>query len=73
MKKEEILRVISEAVEQEVTEDSKIADLGLDSLDTVEMMLEIEEKFNITIPDNDFEKFVTVGDIVKYLEEKSLL
>ncbi len=54
----------------EVKEDSKFAeDLGADSLDIVELVMAIEEKFDIEIPDADAEKIVTVGDAIKYIED----
>ena len=46
-------------------------DLGADSLDTVELVMEFEKAFNIQIPDEDAEKISTVGDAVKYLTEKA--
>ena len=46
-------------------------DLGADSLDTVELVMEFEKAFNLQIPDEDAEKIATVGDAVKYLSEKS--
>jgi acyl carrier protein len=45
-------------------------DLGADSLDTVELIMEFEKEFNLTIEDSDAEKIQTVGDVVKFLEEK---
>jgi acyl carrier protein len=45
-------------------------DLGADSLDTVELVMEFEKAFNIQIPDEDAEKIGTVGDAVKYLTGK---
>ncbi len=54
----------------EVKEDSKfVEDLGADSLDVVELVMALEEKFDIEIPDSDAEKITTVGDAVKYIEE----
>jgi acyl carrier protein len=50
---------------------SFIDDLGADSLDTVELVMAFEEEFGIEIPDEDAEKITTVGDAVKYIEEKS--
>ena len=44
-------------------------DLGADSLDTVELIMEFEKEFNISIPDEAAEKIVTVGDSVKYLQD----
>ncbi|MBR5611368.1 MAG: acyl carrier protein [Bacteroidales bacterium] len=45
-------------------------DLGADSLDTVELIMEFEKAFNITIPDDAAEEISTVGDAIKYVEEK---
>ncbi len=54
----------------EVKEDSKfVEDLGADSLDVVELVMALEEKFDIEIPDTDAEKIVTVADAIKYIEE----
>ena len=44
-------------------------DLGADSLDTVELIMELEKEFNVTIPDDQAEKISTVGDALKYIEE----
>jgi len=46
-------------------------DLGADSLDTVELIMEFEKEFDISIPDEDAENIATVGDAFKYLQEKS--
>jgi acyl carrier protein len=57
---------------EEVTpEASFIDDLGADSLDTVELVMAFEEEFGIEIPDEDAEKITTVGEAVKYIDEKS--
>ena len=48
-----------------------IDDLGADSLDTVELVMALEEEFGIEIPDEDAEKIQTVGDVQKYIEEHS--
>jgi acyl carrier protein len=45
-------------------------DLGADSLDTVELIMEFEKEFEISIPDEDAEKIGTVGDAITYIEEK---
>jgi acyl carrier protein len=45
-------------------------DLGADSLDTVELVMEFEKAFNIQIPDEDAEKISTVGDAINYLKSK---
>lgn len=50
---------------------SFIDDLGADSLDTVELVMALEEEFGIEIPDEDAEKMTTVGDAMKYIEEKA--
>jgi acyl carrier protein len=50
---------------------SFINDLGADSLDTVELIMEFEKTFNITIDDTDAEKIQTVGDAVTYLSSKT--
>ena len=50
---------------------SFINDLGADSLDTVELIMEFEKSFNITIHDSDAEKIQTVGDAVSYLQSKT--
>lgn len=46
-------------------------DLGADSLDTVELIMEFEKEFDITIPDAEAEKISTVGDAISYIEEHS--
>ena len=46
-------------------------DLGADSLDTVELVMAFEEEFGVEVPDEDAEKLQTVGDVVKYIEERS--
>jgi acyl carrier protein len=54
----------------EVKPESKfVEDLGADSLDVVELVMALEEKFDIEIPDADAEKIVTVGDAIKYIED----
>ena len=50
---------------------SFIEDLGADSLDTVELVMAFEEEFNVEVPDEDAEKLQAVGDVVKYIEEKT--
>ncbi len=57
--------------ESEVTNDSNfMSDLGADSLDTVELIMEFEKEFDLQIPDDDAEKITTVGDAIKYIEGK---
>ena len=56
--------------ESEVTNEASFTnDLGADSLDTVELIMEFEKEFGISIPDDQAEKFGTVGDAVSYIEE----
>ncbi len=50
---------------------SFIDDLGADSLDTVELIMALEEEFGVEIPDEDAEKMATVGDAIKYIENKA--
>ena len=58
--------------ESEVTRDANFTnDLGADSLDTVELIMEFEKEFDISIPDEDAENIATVGNAVDYLEEKT--
>ena len=57
---------------EEVTPNASfVDDLGADSLDTVELIMALEEEFNVEIPDEDAEKMKTVGDAIKYIEEKA--
>ena len=56
--------------EENVTmEATFVDDLAADSLDIVELIMNIEEEIDLEIPDNDTEKIVTIGDVVKYIEE----
>lgn len=58
--------------ENEVTPTAEFSkDLGADSLDTVELIMEFEKEFGITIPDADAEKISTVGDAISYIEAHS--
>ena len=55
--------------ETEVSENASFTnDLGADSLDTVELIMEFEKEFNIQIPDEEAEKIQTVGEAIKYIE-----
>jgi len=58
--------------EAEVTPEATFTnDLGADSLDTVELIMELEKEFNISIPDEDAEKIATVSDAINYIKEHS--
>ncbi|MFO1022762.1 MAG: acyl carrier protein [Planctomycetales bacterium] len=71
---EKVTSIVAEHLKvpaEELTPASRfIEDLKADSLDLVELVMEFEEAFGITIPDEDYEKIKTVGDAVKYIEEK---
>ena len=58
--------------ESEVTPEASFTnDLGADSLDTVELIMEFEKEFNIAIPDDQSENICTVGDAITYIEKNS--
>ena len=58
--------------EAEVKTEAKFTDdLGADSLDTVELIMEFEKEFNITIPDEQAEKISTVGEAISYIESNA--
>lgn len=58
--------------EDEITmESSFIDDLGADSLDIVELIMALEEEFDLEIPDSEAEKITTVGDVVEYIKNNS--
>ncbi len=63
-----IVEQLNVNAEQCVPEAKFIEDLGADSLDTVELVMKLEEEFGIDIPDEDSEKILTVGDAAKYIE-----
>lgn len=71
---EKVIGIVSEQLQipkEDITpEKSFVDDLKADSLDVVELVMEFEDQFKITIPDEDYEKIKTVGDAVKYIEEK---
>ncbi len=55
----------------QVTENAKfVDDLGADSLDTVELVMALEEEFSLEIPDEDAEKITSVGDAIRYIDSK---
>lgn len=58
--------------EEEVNENASfVDDLGADSLDLVELIMALEEEFDMEIPDEDAEKIATVGDAIKYIKENA--
>ena len=57
--------------DQVTTEAKFIEDLGADSLDTVELVMAFEEEFSVEVPDEDAEKLQTVGDVIKYIQERA--
>ncbi|WP_415751966.1 acyl carrier protein [Helicobacter pylori] len=71
---ETIRVVIAEQLEidvSQVTPEAKfVKDLGVDSLDVVELIMALEEKFGIEIPDEQAEKIVNVGDVMRYIEKQ---
>ena len=64
-----IVDLLQVSVESVTLDAHFIDDLGADSLDLVELIMGIEEEFNIEIPDGEAEKVVTVGDVVEYIKE----
>ena len=72
---EKVIQIIAEELDvpaQQVTrEASFINDLGADSLDTVELVMRLEEEFGMDIPDQDAEKITTVGDAIAYIEQNA--
>ena len=78
MSNEEIFEKLKEIIinqlgvnEQNIKEEATfVDDLSADSLDIVELVMNIEEEFEIEIPDEDAEKIVTVGDVVNYIKER---
>jgi acyl carrier protein len=69
--KEIIMNKLGVEAGQVTPEASFTNDLGADSLDTVELVMEFEKAFNLQIPDEDAEKIATVGDAIRYLQGKA--
>ncbi len=69
---QKVIEIVSKqlgvAKEKITASSSFVNDLGADSLDTVELVMEIEDKFDLSIPDDAAEKIQTVGDAIKYVE-----
>ena len=72
---EKVKKIVVEQLgvaEDQVTPEAKfVEDLGADSLDQVELVMALEEAFGAEIPDEEAEKLTTVGDAIKFIEEKS--
>jgi len=69
--KEIIVNKLSVEESQVLPEASFTNDLGADSLDTVELVMEFEKAFGLTISDEDAEKITTVGDAINYIQKKT--
>lgn len=77
MSSEEVFEKVKETIIEQIgvtdtavtMEASFIDDLGADSLDIVELIMALEEEFDMEIPDSDAEKVVTVGDVVDYIKD----
>ena len=73
--KERVVAIIVDKLgvdEGEITPEASFTnDLGADSLDTVELIMEFEKEFNIAIPDDQAENIATVGDAVSYIEKEA--
>ena len=67
--KEIIIKQFGESEKPVTLETSYVNDLGADSLDIVELVMELEDEFDVNIPDEDAQKMQTVGDAVKYSNE----
>jgi acyl carrier protein len=70
---ERVIEIVCEqmgAARDKIGKDTSfIQDLGADSLDTVELVMEFEDEFDLNIPDEDAEKIQTVGDAIKYIQD----
>lgn len=69
--KELIAKQLNKPVSEVTDEKEVVKDLGADSLDVMEMLMNLEEEFNITVPEDDAVNIKTVGDIVKLIESKN--
>ena len=72
---ERVIEIVCENLgvnKEQVTRETKfLEDVGADSLDIVELVMAFEEEFGVEVPDEDAEKLQTVGDVIKYIEDKS--
>lgn len=70
-KMDEVRKMLAEKIHvAEIDENKPLKDLGLDSLDVVEMCLSLEDKFGIQFPAEELSEFKTVGDLLKSIDEK---
>jgi len=69
--KEIIVEQLGVNPEQVIPSASFAKDLGADSLDTVELVMNFEEEFSVEVPDEDVEELLTVGDVIRYIEERA--
>ncbi len=71
---QEVIEIVAEQLSEDegnISPESKfIDDLKADSLDLVELVMNFEDKFSISVPDEDYEKIVSVGDAIAYIEGK---
>ena len=72
---EKVVGIVSDQLDSPKEEISRsnsfVDDLKADSLDIVELVMALEDEFDIKIPDEDYEKIATVGDVIEYIEAKS--
>lgn len=69
--KERISEILGIDADDITMESSFVDDLGADSLDVVELIMALEEEFDLEIPDEDAERIQTVGDVVEYIKENA--
>lgn len=67
--KEIVSNILGVDAEEVTMESSFMDDLGADSLDVVELIMDLQDEFNLEIPDEEAEKIHTVGDVVEYIKE----
>ena len=67
---EEIVSPYVEHIDQIRMDSNLIKDLGMDSIDLVDVVIGIEEKFNFSVPDKDWNRFILVSDVIQYIQEQ---
>lgn len=67
--REIVSNILGVDIEEVTMEASFMDDLGADSLDVVELIMDLQDEFNLEIPDEDAEKILTVSDVVEYIKE----